>query len=86
MAIITIPDGYKGMLKGIVKALNLLSYCTYIHLVGHWLINMTLCYFLAFYLQMQLKGLWIAKVFLELFIFSAYNILIYNSNWSKIAS
>ena len=38
----TFPDGFKGMLKGIIKALGIQSYCIYINILGHWCINLTL--------------------------------------------
>ena len=36
-------------------------------------------------MEMHLVGLWIAKIVLEIYIFSAYNILIYCQDWEKIA-
>ena len=38
----TFPDGFKGMLKGIIKALGIQVYCIYINILGHWCINLTL--------------------------------------------
>lgn len=36
------PDGYKGMLKGVIRALGLQSRAVYINIAGHWCINLTL--------------------------------------------
>ena len=38
----TFPDGFKGMLKGVIRALGLQAATVYINTVGHWCINLTL--------------------------------------------
>ena len=38
----TFPDGFKGMLMGIIKALGIQWYIAFINIGGHWLINLTL--------------------------------------------
>jgi Na+-driven multidrug efflux pump len=80
----TFPDTYKGMLKGVIRALALQSKAVYINLSGHWLVNLTSMYFFAFYLEMGLIGLWISKLVLEYYIFTMYLILIYRKDWQVI--
>ena len=81
----TFPDGYKGMLKGIITALGLQSYCSIINLIGHWGINLNLQYYLAITCEMGLKGQWVAKLVLEFFIASTYHGLISCQNWQKVS-
>lgn len=64
------------MLKGVIKALVLQRQCTVLNLIGHWGINLSLQIVLAFYYEMNLYGLWIAKIVLELYILTSYAILI----------
>ena len=80
----TFPDTYKGMLKGVIRALALQSKAVYINLSGHWLVNLTSMYFFAFYLDMGLIGLWYSKLILEIYIFTMYLLLINSKDWSLI--
>jgi len=81
----TFPDGFKGMLKGVIRALGLQAATVYINSVGHWCINLTLQWLLAFHFGLGLAGMWFGKLVLEYFIFFAYSILIRVSDWDKIA-
>ena len=72
----TFPDGFKGMLKGVIKALGIQHKCVYVNISGHWIINMSLLYLLPFYFEMGIVGMWTAKVILEWYIFLAYFTLI----------
>ena len=85
LCISSVPDSLKGMMKGVIKALELQKWCSYINLLGHWGINLSLQMLLAFYLNMHLLGLWCAKLILEIYIFTTYFLLIYFSDWNKIA-
>jgi len=38
----TFPDCYKGMLKGVIKALGIQNKAVYINISGHWCISVTL--------------------------------------------
>jgi Na+-driven multidrug efflux pump len=80
----TFPDGYKGMLKGIIKALGLQKICVYVNIGGHWCINLTLQWFFAFYLKLGLVGIWYAKLCLEAYIVVAYFAIIQCADWQKI--
>ena len=79
------PDGYKGMLKGVVRALGLQGKSVYINIVGHWCINLTLQWLLGFHYGWGLTGMWLGKLVLELFIFSAYNIMISCTDWNTVS-
>ena len=46
----TFPDGFKGMLKGLIKALNLQAKCALLNIFCHWFINMTLMWYLGIHL------------------------------------
>jgi MATE family multidrug resistance protein len=81
----TFPDGFKGMLKGVIRALGLQTATVYINSVGHWCINLTLQWLLAFHFGLGLTGMWFGKLVLEYFIFFAYSILIKVADWDKIA-
>lgn len=81
----TFPDCYKGMLKGIIKALGVQKYCAYINISGHWCINLTLQYYLGFHLKMGLQGLWLAKLINEFYIMMMYTLLTAFTDWDKIA-
>ena len=85
LCISSIPDSLKGMMKGVIKALELQKWCSYINLIGHWGINFTLQMVLGFYFNLHLLGLWSAKLILELYIFTTYFLLIYCSDWKKVA-
>ena len=38
----TFPDGFKGMLKGVIRALGIQHLALFVNLVGHWIINLSL--------------------------------------------
>ena len=81
----TFPDCFKGMLKGVIKALGLQKKCVYVNISGHWFINLTLQYLLAFHFELGLKGMWIAKVILEFYICVMYYIIVYQADWQKMS-
>jgi MATE family multidrug resistance protein len=77
----TFPDGYKGMLKGVVRAIGIQHIALYVNLMGHWVINLSLQYLLAFYFEMRMPGMWFAKLFLEYFIMISYLIVLSRYDW-----
>lgn len=81
----SIPDSLKGMLKGVIKALELQKKCAVVNLIGHWGINLSLQLILGFYYDLHLFGLWAAKIILEIYILTSYSLLIYYQDWTKIA-
>ena len=81
----TFPDCYKGMLKGIIKALGIQNKAAYINISGHWCINITLQLYLGFHLNMGLEGIWIAKVVNEFYIAAMYIIVLRITDWDEKA-
>ena len=79
------PDGYKGMLKGVVRALGLQGKSVYINIVGHWCINLTTQWLLGFHYGWGLTGMWLGKLLLEYFIFISYNIMIGCTDWDAVS-
>jgi multidrug resistance protein, MATE family len=85
LSISSFPDGFKGMQKGVVRALGIQYVAVYINIAGHWCINLTLQYLLAFYFGLGMLGMWISKCVLEIFIFLSYSTIIWKADWDKIA-
>ena len=81
----TFPDGYKGMLKGMIKALGLQAKCAQLNFFSHWCINMTLMWYFGFHLDVKMNGLWYAKLNMEYTVFICYFFLVYCTNWKKVA-
>lgn len=81
----TFPDCYKGMLKGIIKALGIQNKAAYINISGHWCINITLQLYLGFHLGMGLEGIWIAKVINEFYIAAMYYLVLRITDWDDKA-
>ena len=79
------PDLFKGMLKGIIKAMGIQHKAVYVHLVCHWMILPTSFYLLAFKLNLAIRGLWMSKIILEVCIVSFYTLIISTSSW-EVAS
>lgn len=79
------PDCFKGMLKGVIKALGIQSKVIPLNLTGHWGINLTLQWYLGLHLNMGIQGLWIAKLILEWYIFGTYFLLVSCQDWAKIS-
>jgi Na+-driven multidrug efflux pump len=82
----TFPDGFKGMLKGVIKALGIQDKCVYVNITGHWFLNLTLLYLLPFYFEMGILGMWTAKLVLEWYIFIVYYLMISLQDWDKIVN
>lgn len=81
VCLVIIPEGIKGMQKGVIKALSLQSQTILIHIVGHWLISVSLQLLLGIYFDLRCKGLWFAKFVLEAYTMIAYTILLYLADW-----
>jgi len=77
------PDMFKGMLKGVIKALGIQNRCLLVNISGHWCIFMTLLYLFPFKLKMGQTGIWIAKLILEWYIMLAYCLITYCADWKK---
>jgi len=81
----TFPDGYKGMLKGMIKALELQKLCAFVNFISHWCINITLMWYFGIHLGYEIKGLWYAKLIMEYCVWTFYSLLIYFTDWEKRA-
>ena len=79
------PDGFKSLQKGVIRALGLQYLAVYINFVGHWVLNLSVTYYLVFYLKIGIEGIWISKCLMELFIAISYTCLIKRTDWLKIA-
>lgn len=66
VALNTFPDGVKGMIKGVIRALNVQKTNIILILIGHWGINFTLNVYFIFFLKTGIVGLWISKLSLEI--------------------
>ena len=45
------PDGFKSLQKGVIRALGLQYLAVYANFLGHWVLNLSVTYFLVFYLK-----------------------------------
>ena len=72
-----IPDCTKGTFRGIIKARGLQYQAMLINVSGHWCVNFTLIWLLAFHLGLGIAGIWLAKLMLEIYIMTAYALLIW---------
>lgn len=80
-----VPDTFKGMMKGLFKALVLQRKLLLIHLFGYWVLNFMLCYLFAFYFNFKLRGIWLNLFCQEIFIIVAYNVLLFYQDWESIS-
>jgi len=71
------------MLKGVIKALDLQDKCMIINLVGHGCLSFSLQYYFGIKLGYGLFGLWASKFILEIYVYSAYYLLVRLSSWEK---
>ena len=79
------PDLFKGMLKGIIKAMGIQHKAVWVHLLCHWFIFPICTYTFAFYYNWGLVGLWVAKIVLEWSIVTCYTFIITISSWEEAA-
>ena len=78
------PDCFKGMMKGIIKALGIQHKAVYVHLLCHWMIFPSGIYLFVFSdsgPQWGIRGLWVAKIILEWSIVTCYTLIIATSSW-----
>ena len=79
----TFPDGFKGMMKGIIKALGLVKRTALIGTISYTVMAVPLAYLFTFQLDFGLKGIWMGLAcgsthqILHLFF------LIHCSSWEK---
>lgn len=78
-----IPDCIKGTYRGVIKARGLQFKAMLINMSGHWCVNLSLIWLLGFKLKMGIAGIWLAKLVLELYIMTAYFILVWTTDISE---
>ena len=79
----TFPSGFKGMQRGVIRALGIQHLALIVNLIGHWIINLSLQYLLGFYFGLGMLGMWLSKMILELFLFGSYSLLLHFYDWNK---
>ena len=76
---------FKGYSRQVISALSLQFYLMPILFVSNYLVGFILQYYLAFYYEMELEGVWIAKLISETLIIVSSYLLIIKSDWEFIA-
>ena len=61
----TIPELYKGLMKGAIYVLRLQDHLVWIHFLCNWVLNLSLQYYLICVCGYRLAGIWIAKIVME---------------------
>ena len=79
------PDIWKGVLKGVVRALALQNASLFIHLVSNWLINLSLIYQFVWVDDEGLVGIWKSKAIMDSFTVLSHFVLIHLVNWHRIS-
>lgn len=69
------------MLKGVSKGLGIQKKFVYVNIGGHWVLNLTLIYFLTFYFKLRMLGMWLSKLTLEYYLAITYSLVIYFHDW-----
>ena len=81
----TVPELYKGMMKGVIFVLLLQGQLTYIHIFSNWMLNLALQYYFVAKLNMGLPGIWLAKLIMEWTIIFLQTILVEAADWDEKA-
>ena len=79
------PDTYKGLFRGIFKALGIQHKAVYISFSGQWLINIFLIWYLAFHLKMGHLGVLSAKMVMEYYICISFFVCSWVADWNEAA-
>ena len=68
MCLNTLPEVFKGYLKGVFKAFGMQKMAMYINLSGCWIIQILLVWLFAFHLKMEITGIFMAKLLMETYL------------------
>jgi multidrug resistance protein, MATE family len=68
-----------------VKALGIQGNVIKLNFIAYWIINLPLCYLLAFQLQLGHRGIWIAIVTAQVFLAICFQVMIEITDWDKVA-
>ena len=66
------PDSFKGMLKGVLKSMNLHKNAMLFNLTGHLFVNFPLIWYLGFRVGMGESGLLAANCFFQIYVMLMY--------------
>ena len=66
MCLNTVPEVFKGYLKGVMKALAMQHRAVVINFAGCWLLQGSLVWLFVFKMNMGLQGIFLAKVLMEI--------------------
>lgn len=80
----TIPDLWQGYLQGTIKALGIQRKMMKLNFIAYWMINLPLCYFLVFRVQVGYKGIWMSIVTAQTFLAVCFHIMIEITDWKKV--
>ena len=79
------PDLFIGINTGMVQALALQKKVLVCNFGSYWIVLPACLYFFAFYLEMGLLGIWLAKVVMGIFYFLSMSYVIENLDWEASA-
>ena len=81
----TVPELYKGMMKGVVFVLLLQDQLAWIHVFSNWMLNLALQYYFVAVLDMGLPGIWLAKLIMEWTIILLQTAIVEYADWNEKA-
>uniref|UniRef100_A0A7S3N2X1 Uncharacterized protein n=1 Tax=Euplotes harpa TaxID=151035 RepID=A0A7S3N2X1_9SPIT len=70
---------------GSLRAMGYQLYGSAASLIGYWVLNLPLAYLFAFTFDMRLKGIWIGVQAGTVFTCVSYTIMIFKTDWNKLA-
>lgn len=79
-----IPDSFAGMFRGAFKGLGIQPKLIAPHIVYQGILSTILTWYLGFYLDLQVQGIWIAKTVVVLLINISYISILYKTDWFQI--
>lgn len=72
--------------QGPIKALGIQDRVVKIGIIGYCLINIPMCYIVAFSFKVGYPGIWIGILIAEIFIIIGFDVMIDRTNWHKQAT
>lgn len=85
LALAQFADNSKGMLKGVLKAMNLHKNAIFINLFGQVCINYTMMWYLGFYWQFKIEGVLAAAAMFQFYNLGAYLVFIDMQDYRAIS-
>lgn len=81
MCLNTGPELFKGYLKGVFKAFAMQHKALWINMSGCWLVQPALVWLFAFKMQLGLKGIFISKALMEVYLLIFSIVVINLQSW-----